>query len=402
MNIINARKLKLLLIIQGILLSVPTYSSAVDEHMDTPTRMNYETVFSLKDECETAFDLVSGPNEACFQRLDTYFLAQPIWSYANVRYNFGQQGMFHKAILNKRNRHLRFSTYDVNASDVPLGSDIFDMDVQYTEQIVAGVFSDLKCRALYDQGPINSTLYERCHARSLFKYATYIDVCLTGISRWKFLNERGLIDKSSYYDHSIAMFKEFYPIKSQQLITKLIENNLNSAWIAKKCDPFQVTVFNDKLENTYTMNFLPSYDLEETSRFLQKGFNAAISISARSGDNWAIQNYLPPMFSEDPSFWSSLYRLNPILSHRWFASLYFSRSLNSNDRVQHAIVSYLLIQKSNSLGKVMQFEDYLRNFSFRVDERDQAIKNFNQIKNSNEASIDDIAHRLGLPWNHVE
>ena len=122
-------------------------------------------------------------NQTCMDALDGYFLPRSIREETLLRHYSWNKVHQDPPLLNRRSNYLKYSSDEYQSMSPPVWGDIVGDQDQMARRhmVVAQVFRDQVCRSLSDYGTIQHNLAQRCHARELFKYATYLDVCVTGV-----------------------------------------------------------------------------------------------------------------------------------------------------------------------------------------------------------------------------
>ena len=159
---------------------------------------NVARVLNLEEHCKSVSEPPHVMDDSCFQELDEHFNTQPIWHAAWVTAMVRHKA--HSAVLNDR----VLSNFYIDADfvgKVPQWQDVFDGRIEERLGIVRKVFSDETCNGLARRGAIKSTHAARCQSRELFKYAAYLDACMTVFSRLAWFHVVGT-DGLTWYGRS--------------------------------------------------------------------------------------------------------------------------------------------------------------------------------------------------------
>ena len=140
-------------------------------------------VFELVELCRSTGDLPTRPHESCIQRLDEYFSEVPIWRSTVILLFVGTRGSGHYSSFDTRAHYMGYEELEYVQRDVPRWKDIFDGHEESRLDIVSAIFGDGACLSLTELGRIQPSYAKRCEVRELFKYANYLDACMTGFKR---------------------------------------------------------------------------------------------------------------------------------------------------------------------------------------------------------------------------
>ena len=340
----------------------------------------------------------------CLVKLNGYFSDEPIWNVAGplfyyVDVNIGTS--LHA--INRRSSYLPYNSADYLLDEVPMWSDILDGSVQDRNDVVLGVFRDDVCRALAWSGGVQPALAERCQARELFKYATHLDACLTGFERNMVLMNPQRSDGRSVYQNSIdEILRRDDPDRDRQ-IAKLAELHMHALWMTGICTSFPATAFDDDLQPMQLGRFGDSdFGIAEFSRTMEKGHDAALGIAARAGDEWAMQSYYAPHPKRDPEYWQAMQRINPLLLHRWMASVVGGTFLSDEQRMWHAVRAYSIERET---APDLRLADYLVDVVEGRIALDKMLSDYGVVESGAQMSLDETALRriadetlLKYPW----
>ena len=311
---------------------------------------NSLNIFEVAEVCDhgDAFPN-SRTSHDCLEKLNAYFSPQPIWKVAgSLFYYVDVNSKASTHAINRRSGYLPFNSADYSLQDIPTWSDIFDGTVHDRNDIVLGVLQDGACRASAEAGGIRPTLAERCQARELFKFATHLDACLTGFERNAILMYPQRSDGKTAYQNSIEEIERRNDPDQDARIAQLTERHMHALWMTAICSSLPATAYDDDLQPMQLGNLDNSdFSIAEFARIMKKGHDAALGIAARAGDEWAMQSYYPPHPKRDPEYWQAMQRVNPLLLHRWMASVVGGTFLSDDERMWHAVKAYSIERESS-------------------------------------------------------
>ena len=136
---------------------------------------------------------------------------------------------------------------------------------------------------------------------------------------------------------------------------------------------------------------------------MKKGHDAALGIAARSGDKWAIQSYYPPQPSQDPEYWKAIHETNPLLLHRWMATVQRGTILNDEERMWHAVKAYSIERETLSYLDLTEYVEQFRydaTLSQLLSDSDDGDSENDTQRSVDEKAVDLIADDtlLKYPW----
>lgn len=318
-----------------------------------------EQLHEVLDEC-AGFDTPEfEPTEECIIQMDEYFASRPIWNYSTVV-------NYHKDLSIPRRIHTllspRVMTYghtDRTSGDIPVWRDIFDNRFVDRIKVVEQVFADEVCRDLLESESFQPTLTSRCKTRELFKYATYLDTCLTAMWRaeeWIRMDRDSPSPHGSYMEivlqslqSNLDQFNWIGDPTYEQLALQFRETMLHVAWMQTQCEFLELPRFDQDLK------LIPSgsenrnlgsvrFDLVD---IFQSGHDAAMRIAALSGDKWALHRYSPQTSKEEIKYWKAIFSAEPLLVHRYLASYRLTSLLTPEEAHWHAIQVYILAKEQD-------------------------------------------------------
>lgn len=340
----------------------------------------------------------------CLRKLNAYFFDRPIWDVAGPLFYFVDVNIDTSAhAINRRSGYLSFNSADYLLDEVPLWSDIFDGSIQDRNDVVLGVFRDDVCRALAWSGGVQPALAERCQARELFKYATHLDACLTGFQRNMVLMKPQRSDGRSIYQNSIdEIVRQDRPSRDAQ-VAELAELHMHALWMTGICTSFPAMAFDDDLQPLQLGNLgNTDFTMAQFSKKMETGHNAAMGIAARSGDEWAMQSYYPPHPKRDPDYWQAMQRNNPLLLHRWMASVVGGVVLSDEERMWHAVKAYAIERETSTDLRLADYVLELKEGNIPLNE---VLSDYTSLRGDSDMSLDDIAEGriaddtlLKYPW----
>ena len=320
----------------------------------------HQKVLQLEESCQFTGDLPLHPSRACEQKLDQYFTATPIWRAASVHLYNGTRAISNYSPFDSRATILPYDEMDTMQTDVPLWGDIFDENEQDRLRIVGSVFADNACLELRELGHIQSSYSDRCEARELFKYARYLEACVTGFSRSSFLNSVSNREQLTRFERARKSIDTSTVINdSRGNGWQLVENYLLSIWVLRRCKEHHFLAVDPSIDGS-SQPKQATQVVDDIEHQLRPMYDASMAIAARSGDSWAIQGYHERKMRGDIDYWRSVHELNPILFHRWMSTSIGGRWYTKDERLLHARMAYeLSMQFLPSLEKTA-FETYVR------------------------------------------
>lgn len=323
----------------------------------------HHTLDELFDRCRIeAMNLDTLIGNDCEAELDAYFADQSIWEYLKLQY-YVPGHYEHPPIgttFNARTDDLRVSeTTHPILREIPKWRIIFDQKIEMRNHLVSQVFQDEVCKNLIS-GSIHPELNIRCSGDELFKYATYLEMCLTGFYRHVWLIQREAIrGGKSFFEYGLEAVATF-PEKERELRSNTFKKGiLNTMWLVHKCAHMPVNTFDSSLKIQTPWGRL---GIQQRTSLLRSSHEAALKIAARTGHKWALFSYLPPLVPSDADYWNSLLGIEPYLVHYWIAK---GRTyLSEEQELKHAVRAYTL--KYGEFHK-STFDRYIREFLFRSD-----------------------------------
>ena len=276
----------------------------------------------------------------CLTALSDYFMDEPIWRYSWL-YNYSGSTGFDRARsrINPRASNLPYGYDDYAMDNVPLWRDILDGRLEERKFEVKQTVADPACNELArfgSEGGIERHMAARCAAREMYKYATYLDACVTAMDRVRLLEsptgDRNHSEMNGF-QMSLAMIEQHITNESDRnLATRRLEKGyLHSKWIIDQCagNIDGVSSWIGSNENELFLKAWPAH-------------NYALRIAARTGDEWAIRSY-PLKIGDGDQFKRELMDQYPLLMHRYLGN---SRLLHSSvDRRRHQAKAYVLLEK---------------------------------------------------------
>lgn len=293
--------------------------------------------------------------DSCYAALTTYFSTQPVWAYSKLRYfdSFRGVKLLWVRKINNRPFLLSYSRADYAIERVPLLGDIFDGRV--TQRLVrfGQVLKDEECENLNRRQStgIRENLADRCNAREMYKYATYLDVCATGKQRLEALNSIDELSKEqdlTTYDMSVYLTEnKIQEFDSRTLLLEQLEKGyLHAYWVTEQCNSNGLVL----VPNPWISAADQSVQWITDRNFLhavRRTHDAALRIAAKSGDEWAIRSF-PLSTYNSGEFNDDVKENYPLLMHRHLASYTgsgLSKDLAREERRRHQAKAYLMLEE---------------------------------------------------------
>ena len=322
----------------------------------------------LEEHCEKVSAVPLRVGESCTAQLTDYFNAEPIWNMDTLIVYVDGKRTMHTRSLNERAFFLRFSAADFSMGEVPRWRDVFDGRHERRLAVASIVSKKPECEHLSKRGAISQELASRCEARELFKYATYLNACTTSNERMMFFLEPIVqVGLSRYALARKNMLTQIAASEERGNGWQLVEKYLLTLWLTEQCKMFRFTQLTEP--DSQPRTGVVTYTIQELMERVRPTHDIAMSIAARAGDPWAIQSYCQNELHTDPSYWKSLFELNPLLFHRWMAGIGYS-TLNKEDRALHALNAY---SAEKQLSPSIELDDYLSQFHLKTEDIDGAM-----------------------------
>ena len=294
---------------------------------------------------------------SCLESMSQYFLNEPVWKYSTMDIYDNKTGRRPAVYypLNLRHARLAYSSADYKATTIPYWRDIFDGRTQSRRDLVSDIMADPSCRNLGDSrvGGIRREMASHCHGRELFKHATYLSGCTTAIERLHVLNSTSGLTKdrgARQYEVSLKLIEEAADPSMRELALRRLQRGyLHSSWMVNQCGEFGKRLLDESRKITEVADngaVGVFWDLPHESfyRSVSESHSLTLTVSAMTGDEWAIRSF--PLDKFDGSeFREDMLKDYPILVHRHLGSRVggFSRELSELDQRRHQAKAYLLM-----------------------------------------------------------
>ena len=355
-----------------------------------------EVVNDLSELCNEMREASLELSSTCKHALEDYFIERPIWMYARYVIYSGNHSELGYTLLHDRDTYLSFSESDFLLNKVPLWKDIFTDDFSETERIAIETLNDDTCLLLLKDNSIRPEFEKDCNSLELFLYSTYLDYCITGMRRW-YQTHTEFYDSQVRYEHSKDRIDEFFADEKHLSLTNLKEGNLLNGWLLDKCRPFNIRTINEESTDD-DLYGRESIGLHEMANLLRDMVNVAIEISAKSGNEWAIQTFVPPDPRENPDYWISLKKINPTLMHRWLATSITITTLSDQDRFIHGIMAFQLDRELMKEKYKLDFRRYMNKLTLSGPFVEPLFKEFTELVHSEGFSINEYEDIVKFPF----
>ena len=316
-------------------------------------------------------------DDVCLDRFTEYFADDPIWASSRFEYFRLDRTTRIDSVLNRRVRKLNYDYEDLLIEDPPTWADIFDGQWEQRSLLAANAFDSDLCNRLVGIRPESA---RECHARQLFKYAAFLDACATAMKRHSTMTttvyETGKLAFESGLEDLQKRLQDDPP-RYHSMVETYTKWNMQVAWAAHICQE----EWNAKLQQ------------DEARDLLKPLHDEALRISARAGDEWAIRTYYP--YGESNGYWKDLYRIYPSLTHRYLAVGAAGRSMDSRERLQHAVRAYELFKEAHPNVQV-SMESYV--YGYNHLQFDYLRLKDDYYRLSDAARDLTAAHSQSLPW----
>lgn len=346
-------------------------------------------IYELEANCVNDHADVRPLSGSCLQILTEYFDKEPIWNSATVAIEQHGKGRIHTLLFNLRQLNLRYSSADYAIGEVPRWRDIFDDQIDNRVGLVRRVMRDQSCKILKSNGRIRPSYAEQCQARELFKYAMFLESCVSGFDRYSWFHHLIGPDRLPLYEEALISLERSPNVdKYFDNAWQLREKYLQSMWVSEICASKYFPRIGDMKHLIGENEF--EKQVGELRSALQTTHDNAMAISARSGDAWAIQSFYVSSLYSDLEYWESLSDLNPLLFHRWMARKGYSW-LGEKGQGLNALKAYSIEQE---LLPTLNLDEYLYDYDLKKED----ILDPPSITESNLEEIDWDAV-LKYPWN---
>lgn len=312
-------------------------------------------VDELLEHCPVTNPIPTAFGEICETKLDAYFLDDVVWKYLELPYyspsieppTIGPAFNVQTGLRIRELEKMRLGL-------IPRWRDIFDEKIEMRDILVTQVFQDEACKSLTN-GLIRPALKERCSSEELYRYATYLDMCLTGLHRYDWLIQRkAIFGGRSFAEYGLEVISRNTEAEHNVDSSAFKRGILNSVWLTQKCSHMPVSAFDENLKRYVLTEQL---GFRELAKIFIIGHDAAMNIAVRTGHKQALYSYNPPPVSSDVDYWKSLFRIEPYLVHYWLA--YGRSHLSDTQQMLHAVRAYT-IQHSEFTAD--SFDSYLEDF----------------------------------------
>lgn len=292
-------------------------------------------------------------SDECLADLTKYYIDQPVWDYSDIYYYDGIMGFSPLRVgrMNLRYRLLPFNYTDYAMGKFPLWSDLFDGHLKERQERFLQVVADADCMELSSRtsGGIHEEMSERCSARDMYKYAAYLDACAVASQRLKKLSAPNRhtqrFGNSSVYEVSVQVIESRIEDQSSRdlALKRLQKGYLHAYWVSEKCERNGYTLLsrvNPADNNQWSLR----HDTNGTLDAIERSHDVALTISARSGDEWAIRSYVFGTYTGD-ELNNQVREKFPLLTHRILAEGGFGGELTPVERDRHRAKAYLLLME---------------------------------------------------------
>lgn len=322
------------------------------------TTAQKETWTRIVEQC-TPVNTRKKLGDSCLSLLEEYFSNEPVWEHDERYYYSYNEGWITISNIRVTDR-MDFSHADFIDSNVPFWADIFDDQIDERQKRFLEVLKDPSCKELGSLNVlgINETRKEKCAARELFKYSTYLAACSDSQLRLNVLqrtSSTGMFKGLDVYEISLKGLEEWVPDSALRYSAehRLLKGYLHDYWVNQKCNLHgyveapavsnQVTYATNRagfsrLNEEYGNPWLDNLETRLMSPRL--AHNLALRIAAKSGDDWAIRSkYLSARYTSD--FNQDVMKKYPLLMHRVLARS--GAFFTPQEMARHRAKAYLLL-----------------------------------------------------------
>ena len=323
----------------------------------------------------------------CYSTLTTYFMDEPVWEYS---FEMGYQDLsvvygLNEGIVNPRHTGLIEYGYDDYASDeIPLWRDIFDGDLEKRIEVFLRTIADPSCNELISSNEMGfqENKSDRCAARELYKYASYLESCTTAFTRLVILKnppvgDGFLFDNLNTYEAFLSVISELESVDSEKWrvaggIERMRKGYLHASWVAGQCEANSFVLVSEG-DSPITHNWSDlggPLENDDLRALISRTHFVALKISAKTGEEWAVRSYPLEYFeySEDAKILSEVRQRSPILVHKTLG-FGLGSGLTYSEQRHHRAKAYPLIeelagadaaQRKFDVSNLQQEIDYVR------------------------------------------
>lgn len=293
------------------------------------------------------------PSDLCIASLTNYYIDQPVWDYSDIYYYDGIMGLRPLRVgrMNLRHRLMPFSYSDYAMGKFPLWSDLFDGRLKKRQDRFLQVLADASCMELSSRtsGGIHEEMSDRCSSREMYKYAAYLDSCAVASQRMNRLSApNGRTQKfgnSSVYAVSVQVIgSRIEDQSSRDLALKRQQKGyLHAYWVLEQCESNGYTLL-PSVNSSHVKQVTLRHDTNGYLEAIEQTHDVALTISARSGDEWAIRSHIYGIYVSD-ELNNQVREKFPLLMHRILGEGNLSGDLTPVDRKRHRAKAYLLLEE---------------------------------------------------------
>lgn len=298
----------------------------------------------------------------CIYFLEESLIDDPIWAHARF-YHYGLYTIdSYNLKFNSRSK-VEFSYGDFS-QEYPSWGDILDSGFKDRSYIVEETLQKPNCANLNTlSSGIEPQHIDECKAHDLYKYATYLDFCIS----FNILNEEQSIMRSAFGGPRVTLYTEsLNNIRNAELDDKIFKEqyemqfraNLTAMWVSYKClstvEIIDTVLSHSKLNTNNNQVMKDGLQDRDIRRSVKKAHDEILRVAAKAGNKWAQQSYLP--VGEGDAYWKDLFDVNPLLVHRFLSSSFGSLYLSEIQKDHHIVTVRRMLTE--------QFPD-VENFHFR-------------------------------------
>ena len=295
---------------------------------------------------------VDEPAKECTDALGLYFMDRPVWESLRTRFYYGLYGIG-PVVPSFRPRSFPYSFgYDDYAiEEIPLWRDIFDGRFEERKSTFTRTMREPGCVQLsnLETGGVHESMYSKCEAREMYKYADTIHACFA--SHELLLDLRRPSTLASY--EGMTQFEEGFrrveenigePDLRETAKRRMTRAYLRASWLSSICKNRTFVALSETLRplgaETGLISWWESSGFDSVADSVRRAYHTALQMAVRAGDEWAIRSYaIKPLDGETIKY--DLLRRYPLVTHRNLAAYY----RDSEEGPRHQAKAYLLLKE---------------------------------------------------------
>ena len=324
----------------------------------------------------------------CVDGFDDMFLHEDFWGFnfnngRNLLPDFARPA-FYRRDVNGRSIYLPHAVYLVQ--NRPKLQEVINAEQVDRVRLVENVLNSPHCANLIGSPwKVDASLYDVCKSRELVLHAFWIDVCVTNIFLYDWLNtphsvsnkiskmygregryEEKHLGYSRFYqqieniidrdrnrlqhnlDHRAGTGGSIESVKDGITVEQLKELNLKNLWVMNHCTSMPYAPVQEFFETLPLLGNTRKKFESNASRELGELYDRLMAIAIRTGDEWAMRSFEPPEDWDDDddvdevaNFFNFILQIDPLLYHRYRSSYMYGPD-SQEQRIEHALQAFKL------------------------------------------------------------